>query len=269
MHVWRGEEQHVFLRVAVARRHRAHVVQVFVLEARDDLGHAGAAAGKLEHGYLEGIVPHAAEQLARPRQRHLPDQVGQQHCLAATLAARLQDMGKARHLGLHLFGESHVVELGIVALHQVQPRFAQVAQVADLQLAERLQRAQRDDAGLQAGEERQQQFIAVAALEHRAVQRLQAKRQQRGGQAVGLLVELAIGQLAFRAHQRQAVCMTFKRFTKGAREGFAGQHAFRDIAAQAVFVRIPDARQQLRRTDDVVLQHVSLPFVVDGRSRVR
>ncbi|MNT51770.1 hypothetical protein D3C72_1887560 [compost metagenome] len=63
--------------------------------------------------------------------------------------------------------------------------------------------------------------------------------------------------------------MTFKRFTKGAREGFAGQHAFRDIAAQAVFVRIPDARQQLRRTDDVVLQHVSLPFVVDGRSRVR
>ena len=100
-------------------------------------------------------MAHRGEALARRLQRHVADQVLQQHGAAAPLPARLQDEGEAADLLLHRLGEGDVVELGIVALHEVQAGLAEIAEVADLQLAEGLQRAQRNDAGLQAGEEGQ------------------------------------------------------------------------------------------------------------------
>ncbi len=185
----------------------------------------------------------ARQDRARPGQRHFLDQVGQQHRAATTLATRLQDDGKARHFRLHLLRKGHVVELGIVALHHVQARFAKIAEIADLQLAERLQRAKRNDARLQAAKECQQQLVAVAALEHRAIQRPQAQRQQRGAKALGFLVQFAVGQPALRAHQREPVRVGLERRAKCADQGFLRQHAFGNIAPQPVFVGVPDARQ--------------------------
>ncbi len=142
----------------------------------------------------------------------------------------------------------------------MQPRLAQIAEIPDFELAERLQRAQRDDASLQAAEEREQQFVAVAALEDRTVQRLEAERKQCGAQSIRLLIQLSIGVFAFRPDQRQPVMMVLKRLAESANEGFSGQNAIRHVASQAFLLGIAHTVQQDGGAHMGGLQHCCLPL---------
>ncbi len=138
-------------------RDRAHVVRVLVVEARDQLRHAGGAAGELEHRCLERIARHVLQAPSRLRRVLVLHQVFQpRHAVARGTTRRKHDV-HARNARLELARKTDQVEF-LVALHEVPARLCVPRQVADLVLAMRRERAYGNQAGLEAADECDQEL---------------------------------------------------------------------------------------------------------------
>lgn len=118
-----------------------------------------------------------------------------------------------------------------------------LAKVANLALAVRGQRADRNQPRLQAGDKTEHQFVAIAKLEDDPVQRLQAHAQEGRAQPVGDGIKFGIGHLTFAAPERQARGMLCKRRTEGFGHGLTGEYSGVKVAAQVCRRGVDDARK--------------------------
>jgi hypothetical protein len=249
VHHGHRHEQHVVRAVAQVLGHGAHVVGVFVVEARNDLGHAGGAARELEHRHLERVLRHLCQQHLCGLPRGAGDEVTQVQGGVALRTARLHDPLQAGDALAHARHERHVVELRIVALHEGHACGGVVAEVADLLLPVRGQRAHRDQARLQAAPEAQHQLDAVADLEDHPVQGAQAQPQEGPAQAVRERVEFGIGVAGLDAAHRNLVGVGAAACAQGLGQGFVAQQAGVDIAAQVGLGRVDHAGQRVAHAD--------------------
>src|SRR5581483_4008393 len=93
----------------------------------------------------------------------------------------------------------------VVTLDEMHPRRRVIAEITDFLLAVSGERADRNESRFEAGEESEQQLVRIGDLEDDAVERRQTERKERRRQPVGDLIELAVGVVAARAGERQAV----------------------------------------------------------------
>ncbi|MCY1517707.1 hypothetical protein D9M68_524040 [compost metagenome] len=234
-------EQDVVRPVVQPARHRPHVVQVLVVKARDDLRHPGGTAGQLEYGNLEGVQHHTLDKRLGLFQIDPGNELVLVQDALLRLTPHLHDQLQRRCGFLHLAGEADAVELRIVALDDMQLGLSQLRQVTDFALAVCGQGADRDQPGLEAGEESDDQLLAIAQLEHHAIQRLQALFQEGGSQAGGEPVQFAVSNAQIRPQQGDVVGELPNDRTEAVRHGFEAKHSVRKVTVEFTLLRVDDA----------------------------
>ncbi|SVK47061.1 Uncharacterised protein [Acinetobacter baumannii] len=187
------------LRVETADLHAAaNAVVVIVVGARDQLRRAGAAAGKLEERYPIGR--------GRLRDKTVAGffQPGGQRQLALGLAAQRHDAQRRMRIAEGA-QELIVGKQRVPAIGDQQRRFDLLGIGVQLAALMAEQRVDRHHANFQQREEHDIKFRHVAQLHQRGVAGFHAAAQQSGRQAIGALLQLAVGQAALGVDNRRSV----------------------------------------------------------------
>ena len=230
----------------------SHGVEIFVVETGNDLRHGGCAAGKLEQRDLEGVVRDSPQPLPRFARVFGSDHVREGYrAVRQGSAVRPRGDGKVerRDLLAHLPGKGDEVEPPVAPVEEVSPRLRVPAEIADLVLAMRGERANRNQAGFQACDDGNDEIGRVLKLEQHPIQRIEAEAQEGGGGLVGQDVQPGERDRPVYLGNRDPVRKSPDDIPERRNEGFVRQYACLGISSEAILRKVDDAGNRLSDSD--------------------
>ena len=215
------------------------IVPVLGVQTRDHLRYAGRAPGELEDGDVVGRdralhVRHG--RAGGPRVDGVAQRVERHAALGVTDDQHVAQRGVVTPL---FDGEGDQVEPGQLGLHQVRNRPHLPADLGDLMAAVRDQRGHRHQSGLEHRVPGRDDREPVGHLEQHGIPRRQAEVEQTARHAVGVLVELAVGEAPVQGDDRGAVGMRLRHRVHFVGEGAGAPEPGGAVALHAV-VRVGD-----------------------------
>ena len=229
----RPEGDRIFVHVREFRP-AAHVQDIFGVEPRDDLGQPGRPTRKLIDRDIVGVDFERLDRRAGLGGVGRLDQAFDGMQIGSGGAARDDQVVHPLDLSRHL--------------------------APDLLFPVGRQGADRDEAGLEAAIQRDEEFRDIAQLKHDGVERLEAEAQEAGGEPVAHVVELAMGPAGVgRTDNRDPVGVANRRLVQYLPQGLVRQHTFGAIAGDRLRRMIDHTGDRISRLHLYFLPNLFIP----------
>ena len=178
------------------------------MEARDDLGQPSRPTGQLEREHVLDADVNRPEPLSGGGRAHRIAQRFQRERASVFTPSRHDDVSHACLARGHGLGESGQIEAAEVLLDEMRPGFGPQRDIADFNVAVLRERADRNDAGLEAAKQGDGGLHDRAHLKERAVAGSETEAEERSAHALARIIPFAEGEVPLRRDQRPLLRQT-------------------------------------------------------------